>query len=374
MHILTVNNHFRSGGAVEQLRYLHALGHEIEICTLDTLGDMAQPLIDLGVKVYNFEQNPDISLGSRRGKFDLRLALKLANVIRRGGYDIVQVHTFPASLYAALASLIAPEPSYVFTEHSILNRRHQPATKLIDRFIYSRYAAITGVSQSVTDALIAWQPQIKDRVYTVVNGVDTARFQFSADDRAAFRQQLGIASNDVVLFFGGRFVPVKGVDVLIEAVSGLDRSAFKLLLAGSGELEADLREHVSAAGLDDNVGFLGFRDDIPELLAASDVVVLPSHDDELPIILLEAMAAGKPIVASAVGGVPELVTHGVAGLLVPPDDPAALRDRLAQLIGAPEVAATLGAAGRAKVNAEYTIGIGTGQLLDLYQYVLSRRE
>ena len=102
--------------------------------------------------------------------------------------------------------------------------------------------------------------------------------------------------------------------------------------------------------------------------------MLPSHDDELPIILLEAMAAGKPIVASAVGGVPELVTHGVAGLLVPPDDPAALRDRLAQLIGAPEVAATLGAAGRAKVNAEYTIGIGTGQLLDLYQYVLSRRE
>ncbi len=377
MRILTINNHFASGGAaalvVEYLRQLAKSEHEIEVCTIYTIGEMAQPLLDLGVKFYNFEQNPNISEGSSAGKYDPRLVLKLANVIRQGHYDVVHVHTFPSSLLTALASMITPPTRFVFTEHSVNNgRRGKPMMKILDRFIYSRYDAVVGVSQMVTDALVEWQPQLKDHAYTIVNAVDTARFQFDPATRARLRAELGAAPDEVVLFFGGRFHPVKALDRLIDAVARLCQQnsiPIKLLLAGSGELEADLRQQVREAGLEEVVVFLGFRGDIPELLMAADVVVLPSHWEGVPIILLEAMAARRPIVATRVGGVPEIVSDEVTGLLTEPDDVPALVEALARLVASPELRAQMGEAGFAAAKSRFAIDVYLEQLLEIYRRV-----
>ena len=270
--------------------------------------------------------------------------------------------------------MITPPTRFVFTEHSVNNgRRVKRRWYFCIAPLYSRHDAVVGVSQMVTDALVEWQPQLKDHAYTIVNAVDTARFQFDPATRAPLRAELGVDRDEVVLFFGGRFHPVKALDRLIDQLARLWASKTAYRSSCCWRVPASLKLicalQVREAGLEEVVVFLGFRGDIPELLMAADVVVLPSHWEGVPIILLEAMAARRPIVATRVGGVPEIVSDEVTGLLTEPHDVPALVEALARLVASPNCAHSWAKPDLRQPKSRSAIDVYLEQLLEIYRRV-----
>jgi glycosyltransferase involved in cell wall biosynthesis len=173
------------------------------------------------------------------------------------------------------------------------------------------------------------------------------------------RRELQLVDGELLIVSVGNLYPVKGHAFLLQALSELARSSdvpsWRLALAGRGSEAEHLAQLANRAGLDHRVHFLGFRADVPDILAAADVWVMPSLSEGLPLALLEAMFAGKAIAASAVGGIPEAVASEEHGLLVPPQDPAALTAVLARLLRSRELRAALGAAARQRAMQEFSV-------------------
>ena len=192
---------------------------------------------------------------------------------------------------------------------------------------------------------------------------------------AGARAQLTRDYTDRLLVAVGNLYPVKGHRHLIDAVALLAarHPALHVAIAGRGALEGDLRAAARDRGLADRVHLIGLRSDVPAVLAAADVFVLPSLSEGLPLALLEAMFAGRPIVASAVGEVSAALAHGVAGVLVPPGDPQALAAALDGVLSDPQRAGELGRAAVRRAAAEYDISRMVRRYVDLYEEALGRR-
>ena len=187
------------------------------------------------------------------------------------------------------------------------------------------------------------------------NGVDPADFDPRSDRRAV--AALGIGDGEPVVALVGAMRPEKDHRTYLDAarlVSDVMPSA-RYLLVGDGPLRGDLEAHAISLGLDDRVVFAGVRDDIPESLRGVDVFVLSSYSDCFPMALLEAMAAGRPAVCTAVGGVPEMIDDGVTGFLDPPRDPRALADKVLAVLADPERALAMGAAARRRIEEEFSL-------------------
>lgn len=340
MRILYVLPSLLHGGAealVSQwARYLQAAGHEAEICTLYTAGPLALPLERLGIKVWNLNHDPGIERYRLRRKYDPRLLRVLRGVIRSGSYEVVHAHLFPCLVYAALASLLERGPAYVYSEHSIWNRRRGvPLLKNLDRALYRRYHRILPVSEAVSKALRAWIPELDGRIRVVPNMVSSEQFAFSPQEKQEARRQLGLQENERVLLYAGRLVPAKGPDVLARALCQLEGQLgqpLRVLFAGEGPLKGEVRRACLSLPPNLKVDLLGNRGDIPLLLSIADAAALPSRWEGLPMFLLEAMASGTAILATAVGGIPEVIEHQASGWLVEPGDPGALAQGLAGLI------------------------------------------
>jgi glycosyltransferase involved in cell wall biosynthesis len=182
--------------------------------------------------------------------------------------------------------------------------------------------------------------------------------------RRAARAALGLPGDGALLIAVGSLFPVKDHDNLLRAFAGL--AGARLAIAGEGGEESRLRRLAAELGVGPRVHFLGLRDDVERVLLASDVFVLTSRSEALPLAVLEAMAMGLPVVSTRVGGVPEVVTDGETGVLVPPANPAALAEALRGLLAAPERAASLARAAEARVRAEFSIAHMVERYLTLY--------
>ena len=204
------------------------------------------------------------------------------------------------------------------------------------RWGFQRAQRVIAVSQSIADRAVELGAR-RERVLVQHNGVDGARFRIQ--DRAEARKSAGIEHDRPVIGYVGNIRPVKGSDVLIEAmdhlVKQLGNTTAELWIAGGGEIEEQVRARATALGLDDRIRFLGRQthDGVARLMSAFDVFCLPSRNEGCPNVVLEALAAGKPVVATRVGGIPELLTEGKNGYLVPSEDPAALARALDQALG-----------------------------------------
>lgn len=372
LRLLIIINHLAEGGAaviaIEEAQQLALQGVDVTICTIYTVGRLAHTLHDYPIKIIDLAISPDLVEGEPGGKYNVSIPFRLAAIIRQG-YDIIHVHNFPASYMAAAASLLTPRLPYIFTEHNAHNRRRERAVfKLADKWAYSRYTRIIAVSQPVHDALTAWLPQAAAKTVTLPNAIRTEAFQISPAERQAFRQSLGLDDHSVLFIFAGRFIRAKGLDVLVEAVALLpDDLPFHVLLVGSGVEEAALRQQIADYQLSDRIRLLGFRDDIPQLMAAADVLLLPSRWEGLPMVLLEAMAAQNAIIATATSGIVDVVEHGKMGLLIPPDDAPALAEAMQTLLDDRAMLAAFGRAGQAHVTQAYAIDQHTQRLLQIYQ-------
>ena len=194
-------------------------------------------------------------------------------------------------------------------------------------------------------------------------------------DCAAFRDAYGIPGEALVIAAAGQLIPRKGHRYLLQAVSELRRGGtpVRVVLFGEGYLANQLRAQVQALGLGDTVQFAGFREDLDEWLGCFDVLVHPALAEGLGVVTLKAAAAGVPVVGFAAGGLPEAVVHGETGLLVPPGDAAALRDALEGLIDDPERRRALGAAGRKRMQNEFSVATMADRHIALYGSVADGR-
>jgi len=225
------------------------------------------------------------------------------------------------------------------------------------RWLYnSAVDRVIAISHGVKQALIE-SGVSESRICVIPSGVDLKRFEVEALDRAFARRKLGLGEGELLLLVPAVLEPRKGHSFLLRALSRMrDRlQGVRVICCGSGSLRSELQAMAERLTLGDRVRFIGFANNVPELLAASDAVVLPSLHEGMGVALLEAMACGRAVVASAVGGVPEVLGNGAAGILVPPRDEEALALALLRLIGDGSLRERLGKAGRERARAHFSL-------------------
>lgn len=300
-----------------------------------------------------------------------RIRRDLAAVVARHRPEVIQTHLLRSLDFLALTLRREPSVRAVFwTVHNAmldLRADQLPGSqrwllgpkRLAHRALYragGRMAdGFIAVSSDVAETVRAAYRPPSGRLSVIPNGVDVERYAHSVD-RDAIRVAIGVATEAPLAIVVAKLMTQKGHAVLLDALpSVLERmDRLHVVLVGEGELRGVLEERVEAAGLTGSVTLAGNRGDIPQLLAASDLFVLPSLWEGLPMALLEAMATGLPVVATAVSGTREVIEDGRSGILVPPGDAAALGAAMIEVLERPETAASLGAAARARVEDCYS--------------------
>ena len=263
-----------------------------------------------------------------RGAWDLPSVLDLAGLHLRLRPDVVHWHAARAHALGAMAALLSPVPARVLTRRMELPVRGSLGSRLLYGL---RRDATIAISDGVRDALVrsGLDPA---RIWVVRSGIDLAPYA-APFDRAQVRARFGIRERDFLVLQVAALTPEKSQrDLLAAARIVLDAKPEALVwIAGDGALREELQHQRKELGLDDRVRLLGFRDDVPDLLRAADLFCVSSYHEGMGTATLDAMAAGLPVVATRVGGIPEVVEDRATGLLVPPHDPGALAGAILSL-------------------------------------------
>jgi glycosyltransferase involved in cell wall biosynthesis len=310
-----------------------------------------------------------------RGEYPLGL-LRLVRFLRSQSVDIVHTHLFDPSIVGLQAGMLAGTPLRMLTRHHsdyhtrIGKRWH---TRL-DRLCTHLADAVVAVSQHAADHLISIEGAPPSKVHVIPNGIDLERVSPAAGARERIRRELGCGSA-ALLLTAARLHPEKGYEHLFAALPTLRQSVqrpFILVVAGTGPREATYRALVRDLGCEDIVRFVGFRTDLPDLMAAADVFVLASVAEAFGLVLAEALYIGTPVVATTAGAIPEIVANGVDGLLVPPGDSAALADALATLLVHEATRRRMVGAGHEKVVRRFRFQDMLRSYEHLYESLLAR--
>ncbi len=284
-----------------------------------------------------------------RRPLDWRCLSGMVDLLRRHRVDIVHSHEFTMAVYGAAAARWLGVP-HVITMHGSQYVTARWRRQVLLRWAFRSSAATIAVSDDTKRHLEDELRLSRTALRVVRNGVPRR-----AGDRATVRRELGVPDDHLLLLALGSLVPRKGHAVLIEALSTIGAGPWMLAIGGGGVERDRLAALADARGLGQHVRLLGHREDVPDLLAAADVFVMPSLWEGLPLALLEAMLAGKPVVASRTSGIPEAVHDGVDGLLTPPGNVAALARALATVLGDPERRKALAAAAYSRASSAFTL-------------------
>jgi glycosyltransferase involved in cell wall biosynthesis len=296
----------------------------------------------------------DFRMPGLNGWVWLRFFFRLCWVIYRHGVDAIQVNSYVPGNYTRLAAALMQVPIVIDHWHGFtrFNRKRRLICRALARFTDLSLA----VSQGVKDYLVKEIGLDPDKVRVVVNGVDIAAID-AARPGPEVRRELGRPEGARVIGLVGRLDHWgKGHKELFSAMTQLkDRFPCHALIVGGGRREAEVKQMAASMGLAGQMHFLGSRRDVPDLLQAMDIFVLPSYNEGLSLALLEAMAAGLPVIVSRVGGNPEVVTDGATGLLIPPRDAEALAQALERLMADPARAKEMGENARRLVEVNYSL-------------------
>lgn len=293
-------------------------------------------------------------------KYNLIGVIKLIKLIKKRKYNIIHVHLFPADIFAALASLFLPKDIvWIFSEHNDYNRRRSyKFCKILDGFTYSRYSKIICVSKQVEFALLNWIPLNKRKTKVIPNAIPIPKFL----------NPYPVKTYDIL--FVGRLTKQKGVEILLKAIEILKNKYsrnLKIAIVGDGELKENLNNLTVELGVDKEVEFLGIRKDIEELMVSSKIFVLPSRWEGFGIVIIEAMSTMLPVIATNIGGIPELIENGKEGILVPPENSKALARTINSLLENEELREKLSQAAYKKVREKYSIDVYSIHMLDFYK-------
>jgi glycosyltransferase involved in cell wall biosynthesis len=314
-----------------------------------------------GVKVFQLK---------RRSRYDFLPWLRLVRLMRREKIEILHTHKHGSNFWGAIISLVTGGPVFLAHEHS-WQYSGSRVRILIDRFLIARRATrMIAVSAPDRDAMISIEHISPGKIVVVPNGIT-----FKAPtDVEAVRDELQLPSGALVMACVGVRVE-KRVDLVIRALDLLrsDHPNLQLLVIGDYQSELErLRGLAESLRLSDRIRFLGERHDVPSLLAVSELAVLASDREGAPLAILEYMAAGCAIVASRVGGIPNMIEDGVEGLLVQPGDPEWLARSLGELAASPTRRAELGSAARERQARDFSLEAVVRQTGELYTESLGR--
>jgi glycosyltransferase involved in cell wall biosynthesis len=327
-HVLLVTHDLKIGGlqrvVVDLACGLNKEKFGVSVCVLREGSDFEDELSEKGIRVIRPQ--------ATAGRVDYFAFWKLYKIFRAVRPTIVHTHNTQPFVEGGLAAVMARVPVIVHTDHGRKfpdKRRYMFAEWVMSHFV----KRLVGVSEATKAGLVKYERIPASRIQVILNGIDGDKYEISLDP-AAKRKELGIdPESGPLLGWCGRLSSEKGLTYLLQALRLLksDFPKVLLLLAGEGELLEELRQESEAMGLERHVRFLGARHDVHEILRILDLFVLPSVREGLPLVLLEAMAASLPIVATGVGGIREAVEEGVNGLVVKPQDPSSLYHAMKQI-------------------------------------------
>jgi glycosyltransferase involved in cell wall biosynthesis len=375
LHVLTLVDSLRAGGA-ERLAAQTTAGLDPErfertICSTrepvdkpeDYFHGAIAEMTSAGVRVIRL---------NRRSRLHLAAWAPLVSFMRHRRVDVLHAHKFGSNVSGTIIGRLTRVPVVIAHEHT-WSFEGKPLRRFLDRELIARGSdAFIAVSREDRRRMIEIEGISPEEIVFIPNGIAHPPRASGHD----VREELGIEPSDPVLCAVCSIRPQKALDVLIRSAAILRREfpRLRLLVAGDGDRAPYLRL-IDELGLRDTVTLLGVRQDVPELLAASDVAVSSSDFEGSPLAVMEYMAAGKPVVATAVGGVPDLIDDGVHGLLVQPQDPDGLAAATARLLRDPDSAAEMGARGRERRELEFSLDATVSNLEALYErlYAASSR-
>jgi glycosyltransferase involved in cell wall biosynthesis len=367
VRLLHIIGNSRFGGAARIILRLgqvaQAEGWHVDILTTDPVFQQAVREHGLGLV------NLDVIRRKIRPAWDLAGMVRLLQFLRHERYQIVHTHTSKAGFVGRMAARLAGVPVIVHTAHGFAFHERSPVSK---RLFYSGLERMAAKwcdrIVSVSEFHRRWALELgicnPGEILAIPNGVAIPG-RNSGIAPAEFRHGLGARDNDLLILSMARLAGDKGIDHLIEAAAMLPRAgrSFKVVIAGDGPVRARLEQMAAHLGVTGRVSFLGFREDVSDLLAACDLVVLPSLREGLSMTLLESMAAGKPIIATSIGSHRELASQADMARLVPPADARALSEAILRLSQQPALMAHFGASARALFESHYT----EDRMLDAYR-------
>jgi len=311
---------------------------------LDEEGVLGEDLRNEGHPVHVLGRQPGI---------DWRCGRRFAALLKSEGVSLVHAHQYTPFFYAAASRLPWRTPPLVFTEHGrFFPDFPRPKRIAANRVLLGRRDRVIGVGEAVRQALIHNEGIPSRRVDVIYNGIDLDAYDQRTDDSAEVRREIGVGPDDFVV------IQVARLDYLKDHVTAVEthkrvvaqRPDAKLVLVGEGPERPKIEEAIRSRGLEASVLLLGLRKDIPRLVRASDVFLLTSISEGIPLTLIEAMAARKPVVSTRVGGVGEVVEEGKTGLLAPSGDAQALAAQILILADDPDIRGQYGILGRRRAE------------------------
>ncbi len=311
---------------------------------------------------------------------DLKTLFKTYGFLRREGFDIVHTHTSKAGLLGRLAARIAKVPIIIHKPHGhvffgYFGRLKTKIFILLEKIASHAADKIITLTNREKDDYIKYRIAPEDKFTVIYSGVELNNFKESTSSEIQkCKNELGIPENSYIVGTAGRLVPVKGPEFLIEAAKLiiLKYPNTFFIFAGDGYLRQNLEKQALELGIENNIIFTGWRDDVAKVVSIYDIFVLSSLNEGMGRVLVEAMALGKPIVASDIGGIPDLVTHGRNGFLVTPKNPEQLANYIQILLEDKEKREKMGQAGK-ETAVNFSKEIMVERITELYKELITQK-
>jgi len=302
--------------------------------------------------------------------FDIKIMRRILHVIKQNHVRIVHAHGFDAGYYGAFASMFAKETSCILHYHGRYWKQ-KLSRRLITQLACFLSQKVVCASQSLKQDMKKVLHLPNPKMMCVYNGIDLGPGQ-NLSSRRRIREEFNIEEDAVVVGNVANLYPVKGQSFLIEAakiILGREINA-KFLIVGEGPLKSKLKHQANELGIGDKVLVAGQRDDVPDILSAIDIFVLASLSEEISLALLEAMAAGKPVVATAVGGNTEVIENGVNGLFAEPCNSKELAETLLKFIQDKQLSSSIAQQASEKIKKEFNLNQMIADIEQLYQELI----
>jgi len=367
-NLMAVISDLRAGGAekviIELLLRLKNAFNVSVACIRDK-GELSRVLENESIRIYHT---------FFKGRIHPQSIFALASLLRRENIHIVHTHMYRPNISGAISAFVARVPVIISHIHSV----HQWDSKrqiLMDRLTLWIKDGIITVSEEVKRNYLEKVSKARpDKLRVIYNGVDPQFFK-KLDSSDELMSSLKIKKGSPVIGIAARLAPEKDHMTFLEAASIVSRVCpqARFLIVGKGPEEMNIRAQIESRNLQDKVMLLGYRRDIPEILNLLDIFVLPSIREGFSLAILEAMAVGKPVIATDVGGNREAVVNGVTGFIVPKRDPSSLALQILTLIRNPEIAAEMGEKGRKRVLERFTIEATVAEITKFYLELLEKK-
>ncbi|MEX2317849.1 MAG: glycosyltransferase [Pirellulales bacterium] len=336
------------------------------VACLDEVGQLGEILVQDGVRVVHLERRPG---------FDWKCVRRLRHLLGAEGVQIVHAHQCTPLAYALATQLLGRRPPVLLTEHG----RFFPDTPSRKRKLFNRLFARAGdrfvaVGQTVQRALVENEGLASHRIQVVYNGIEWPEEEITSIDRAQMRAKFGVTAEQCLVVQVARLDAIKDHQTALRAIAlaAIRDNRIRLFVVGDGPESEKIEREIVKQSLQERVTMLGMRSDVRQLLAAADMFLLSSVSEGIPVTILEAMAAGVPVVATAVGGVPELIRHEEHGLLAPAGDAAGLADALVRLAREPELRARFARNARLRAATDFSEQSMITHYDRIYQGMLAR--